>query len=78
MKKTVINIGQGVLSSDTEAGSQFKNVTQAKEEAFNSLKSSNITLKEAGRNIKCYETSHASIFNPKGNPNAIRSIIPDT
>lgn len=77
MKKTYIKIGEGKLcSSETEMNTAFTTLTQANKEPV-SKPSTNIILKEAGKNQKYYETSHNTIFNAKGNPNEIRSFIPD-
>lgn len=78
MKKTSIKIGEGKsISGDTEMNTAFTTLTQTSKEPV-SKHGTNISLKEAGKNQKYYETSHNTIFNAKGNPNDIRSFIPDS
>jgi len=80
MKKTSVCISEGVkvCSSQTEANQNFK-PTDPQEKAVKHRGSShgNIMLWEVGKPSKYYETSHSVIHNPKGNPNEIRSFIPD-
>ena len=79
MKKTSIKVGEGQgCSSETEANTAFTPLAQQTKEPVNKFKTTNITFAEAGKNQKYYETSHNVVFNPKGNPNDIRSFIPDS
>ncbi len=77
MRKTSIKITESKQTySETEAAQAYKSLPYSKEHQMRNLKGGSINLKDIG-NPKYFQTSNNAIFNSKGNPNGIRSVISD-
>ena len=77
MRKTSIKITESKETFNiTEAKQAFKSQPYSKNDPLTNLKAASINLKEVG-NPSCFVTVNSTIFNSKGNPNQIRSVISD-
>lgn len=86
MKKISVKIGEGnQCSNETEANTRFKGmeneINGLKQESMDlkqKLKQGSFSFKEQGKSTNYFQTSNNTIYNPKGNPNEIRSFIPES